>query len=98
VILEGQTVTRFGVHLPLSNDWDRLEGCGTRHAAALGLAERADALCIAISEERGTVSLARDGDIAVISGTDSLAAALERFVSRDERDRGRLDVKRQPAL
>ena len=90
VILEGQTVTRFGVHLPLSSDWDRLEGCGTRHAAALGLAERADALCIAISEERGTISLVRDGEIVVARGTDQLATALQQFVSRSERDRGRL--------
>ena len=91
VVLEGQTVTRFGVHLPLSNDWDQLDEHGTRHAAALGLAERADALCIAISEERGTISLASNGEIEVVEGADQLAAALLQFVSRNERDRGRLN-------
>lgn len=90
VVLEGQTVTRFGVHLPLSNDWDQLAEHGTRHAAALGLAERADALCIAISEERGTISLASNGEITIVEGADQLAASLLQFVSRNERDRGRL--------
>lgn len=90
VVLEGQTVTRFGVHLPLSNDWDQLAEHGTRHAAALGLAERADALCIAISEERGTISLASNGEIEIVEGADQLAASLLQFVSRNERDRGRL--------
>ena len=96
VVLEGPTVTRFGVHLPLSNDWDRLDAHGTRHAAALGLAERTDALCIAVSEERGTISLARDGELTVVNGADQLAAALDTFVSRSERERGRLRASTPP--
>ena len=96
VVLEGPIVTRFGVHLPLSNDWDRLNAHGTRHAAALGLAERTDALCISVSEERGTISLAHDGELEVMNGADQLAAALEAFVSRSTRDRGRLRASTPP--
>jgi diadenylate cyclase len=96
VVLEGPTVTRFGVHLPLSNDWDRLDSHGTRHAAALGLAERTDALCIAVSEERGTISLGHDGELKVVRGADQLAPSLEDFVSRSERDRGPLRAKTAP--
>lgn len=61
VLLQGNEVSRFGVHLPLSSDVGSLGRGGTRHAAALGLSERSDALCIAVSEERGTVSVAHAG-------------------------------------
>ena len=47
-------VERFAAHLPLSADHEQLGTVGTRHAAALGLAERCDAVCIVVSEERGT--------------------------------------------
>ncbi|MDH3214213.1 MAG: DNA integrity scanning protein DisA nucleotide-binding domain protein, partial [Myxococcales bacterium] len=63
VIVVGDRLTRFAVHLPLSTDHAQLGQRGTRHAAALGLAERTDALCLAVSEERGTVSVASDGHL-----------------------------------
>lgn len=54
-------IDQLGVHLPLSrNDTGRL---GTRHAAALGLAEKSDALILVVSEETGTISIATNGRI-----------------------------------
>ena len=82
VVLRANQISRFGVHLPLSTDWDQLSGMGTRHAAALGLSERSDALCLVVSEERGTVSLAHGGRLVPISGPEKLSAALDDFVSR----------------
>jgi uncharacterized protein (TIGR00159 family) len=61
VVIEGDTATHFAVQLPLSSDFQQLAGTGTRHAAALGLAELSDALCLVVSEERGQISLARGG-------------------------------------
>lgn len=84
VLLHGHEVVRFGVHLPLSNDWDRLGRGGTRHAAALGLAERTDALCIAISEERGVISVAESGELQTLPNVESLAVRLRRFVERSQ--------------
>jgi uncharacterized protein (TIGR00159 family) len=61
IVVRGDRVERFAVHLPLSTAREQLGSRGTRHAAALGLAERCDALCIVVSEERGTLSVAYDG-------------------------------------
>jgi uncharacterized protein (TIGR00159 family) len=79
VVIGGERVTRFAVHLPLSDDRAQIGQSGTRHAAALGLAERSDALAIAVSEERGTVSVARDGRLRVLDRADALVEELRRF-------------------
>jgi diadenylate cyclase len=46
--------------LPLTTSHD-LDDVGTRHRAALGLAEEVDAVVVVVSEERGEISLAFDG-------------------------------------
>jgi DNA integrity scanning protein DisA with diadenylate cyclase activity len=78
VVLRGSTVERFGAHLPLSSEFaaDGTEG-GTRHAAAKGLAERCDAICVVVSEERGIISIARDGELRTLSRPEDLAAELK---------------------
>jgi len=85
VVIRGHRVTRFGVHLPLSTDWAALGSGGTRHAAALGLAERSDALCFVVSEERGTVSVARAGEIRVLPNAEAALAELAAFFDRSTR-------------
>jgi len=79
IIVRGGTVTRFAVHLPLSTNQQQIGPAGTRHAAALGLSERADCLCIVVSEERGTVSVARDGELRRLEDPQKLAAELEGY-------------------
>lgn len=81
LVVEGGVVTTFGGHLPLSRSASQLGRLGTRHAAALGLAERTDAFCFVVSEERGTISLARHGRLVVLDGAEALAAALDQYVS-----------------
>lgn len=76
VILEGNRVARFGVHLPLSANSEQLSGVGTRHSAALGLAERTDALCLVVSEERGSVAVARDGELRRLTDAGDVAQVL----------------------
>jgi len=102
VSIEGDRVTRFAMHLPLSSDHDQLGSGGTRHAAALGLAERADALCIVVSEERRSVSVARDGQLRVLAGPELLAREIRRFMMErgpkrvERRSRGREVLQRWP--
>jgi uncharacterized protein (TIGR00159 family) len=82
VIFSGDRATRFAVHLPLSADRQQLGQRGTRHAAALGLAERTDALCIAVSEERGEVSVAHAGRIRTLRGPEEVSEAVRGFLER----------------
>jgi diadenylate cyclase len=82
VILRGSEIERFAVHLPLSSDHTQLGGVGTRHAAALGLAERTDALCVVVSEERGAVSVASHGVLRTLSRPEELADELRRFLQQ----------------
>lgn len=81
VLMRGDRVDRFAVHLPLSEDRAQLGGGGTRHAAALGLAEVCDALVVVVSEERGTVSVAQNGRIRQLSGPDGLVEGLRGFAA-----------------
>ncbi|HEV8308282.1 MAG TPA: diadenylate cyclase [Methylomirabilota bacterium] len=72
-IVQGERISRVAVILPLTQRRDVPRGYGTRHRAALGLAERCDAIVIVVSEERGTVSLAHGGEIATIQSPEELA-------------------------
>jgi uncharacterized protein (TIGR00159 family) len=80
VIVEGDRVLQFGCHLPLSKDLRKIpHGGGTRHAAGLGLSELSDVLCIIVSEERGTISIAQNGEIETIEDPEKLNIILQRF-------------------
>lgn len=77
VIVRGDVVSFAGAIFPLSDqqeDW--AAQLGTRHRAALGLAEVSDALVVVVSEERGTVSLARDGTLLLDLAPSDLVKAL----------------------
>ncbi len=79
VIIEKDRVVQFSCHLPLSKNLEKLGKGGTRHAAALGLAEHCDALCLVVSEERGTISVARNGDLTTTPDAETLISILESF-------------------
>jgi len=83
VIVNGNRVTKFGCHLPLSMNTSQYGNIGLRHTAALGLAERSDAICIVVSEERGTISLAYLGNLTVIQNAAALHESLEQFFIRN---------------
>ena len=89
MLLENSHITRFAVHLPLSNDTRQLAHVGTRHSAALGMAERSDAICVVVSEERGPVSIARDGKLQQLENLQELGAALQCFFAEKFPSRGR---------
>ena len=81
VLVEGDRVTRFAAHLPLSTDFEQLTGKGTRHGAALGLAELTDALCLVVSEERGEISVAHVRRLNTLARTQELGFVLREFLT-----------------
>jgi diadenylate cyclase len=83
VIINGDRVTKFGCHLPLSVNTSHYGNIGLRHTAALGLSERSDAICVVVSEEKGTISLAYLENLATISNAASLHETLEQFYIRN---------------
>ncbi len=62
VIVQGSRAAAAGCVLPLSAAPASQE-LGTRHRAALGLAEEVDAAVVVVSEERGEISVALDGTL-----------------------------------
>ena len=60
VLVKGNRIVSAGVILPLSRQG--ISRYGTRHLAALGITERFDrCICVVVSEETGTLSLASQG-------------------------------------
>ena len=101
IVIRGGQVTRFGVHLPLSTEFAAIGAGGTRHAAALGLAERSDACCVVVSEERGEVSIAWRGRLTRVADGAELRGLVEKFLERTAKRRrepwfrSRIDLARR---
>lgn len=80
MIIEGKRIKKFGVHLPLAEDFKGFTTMGTRHRAAIGVSERTDALAIVVSEERGTISVAENGYIRGLQNAGELDDVIKRFL------------------
>lgn len=63
VIIEGDRISSAGSVLPTSMNPNISKRLGTRHRAALGIAEVSDAISICVSEETGRVSIGVDGQL-----------------------------------
>jgi diadenylate cyclase len=88
VVVRGNRIVKVGGVLPLT-ERDRVPSYyGTRHRAAMGLAERCDALLIVVSEERGEVTLMEGRRIVSVDDEPKLALMLENLCSRPSADLG----------
>ncbi len=88
VIVTEDKIVAAGCFLPLSEQIDIKKSFGTRHRAALGLAEETDAIVIVVSEENGAISLAYDAqliyDLSIPDITQRLKSLFE--ISEDEEE------------
>lgn len=96
LIVQDNRITQVGAVLPVSRREDLPSYYGTRHRAALGLAERCDALVLTVSEERGTITIAQHGRLATVSGREELARLLKtHLLLHDERKEYLVKEKRE---
>jgi diadenylate cyclase len=63
VIIQGDRITCAGAVFKTSMDPNISKRLGTRHRAALGIAEETDAIALVVSEETGRLSIAVDGEL-----------------------------------
>ena len=82
VLIEANRISRCGVVLPLTQREDVPFEFGTRHRAAMGMAERSDALLIVVSEERGEVTLMHGREMIPVHDAGELAGLLQHLTAR----------------
>ncbi len=94
VIVRGDRVMAAGCVLPVSNRnlYDGQRRLGTRHRAALGMAETSDAMVVVVSEETGAISFARNGALQPGLDKTELRDQIHSFYRRGEQ------MEEEPAL
>jgi len=63
VIIRGKRIVAASCLLPLTENRNLSQDLGTRHRAGIGVSEQSDAVVLIVSEETGTISIARNGEL-----------------------------------
>lgn len=87
-------IEKAACHLPLSVSTDVPQHLGTRHRAALGLSERSDAVIVAISEERGEITMVSSGLFKKMNSPTELIMALDELL-RSETEKPRITLRQR---
>ena len=88
VVISGDRIVAAACILELSNDRSISRELGTRHRAAIGVTEDSDAVSLIVSEETGTISLARDGHLTRHLDEKSLTVLLTEYFSEPSEQQG----------
>jgi len=83
VIIRGNRIAAAGCILPLTQK-EIDKSMGLRHRAAIGITENSDAVCIIVSEEKGTISFAKEGEIQRRLTKEKLITLLEENIQSVE--------------
>jgi len=81
VIIQHQRLAAACCILPLTENPDLSRTLGTRHRAALGVAEESDAVTVVVSEQTGQVAVAVQGELTTNVNVDQLHGLLEQLLS-----------------
>ena len=84
IVIENGIIKQFALRLPLSVSGKLGNDYGTRHHAAMGLAENSDSLVIVVSEERGKVTIFNDGKFVPMEDKKKLSAWIESHWSKTD--------------
>lgn len=79
IIIRGNRIAAAGCILPLTQK-ELDQALGLRHRAAVGITENTDAICIVVSEERGSISFAKEGEIKRRVSKEILTSLLEENI------------------
>ena len=85
MIIRDSKIRKVNVILPLAPHTSELEALslGSRHRAALGLSQVSDALIIVVSEEKGWISIALQGQLYPNLGTFALVEKLGENIGEE---------------
>lgn len=86
VIIRGNRIAAASCLLPLTEMRNLSQELGTRHRAALGISEQSDAVILVVSEETGTISLARNGTLQRYLTADDVKEFLKASITRPKAD------------
>ena len=81
IVVQGGKIVAASCYLPLSAQTGIRASFGTRHRAALGLAEDSDAVIIIVSEENGAISLAYNANIYYDLDRDTIKRTILALLS-----------------
>ena len=84
VIIDENRVVAATCYLPLSDSSSLSKDLGTRHRAGLGLSEVSDCVVIIVSEENGSISIARDGKLIRYADAATLKNELKKVQAKEE--------------
>jgi len=76
VIISQQRIAAAGCQFPLAESEDVDPSLGSRHRAALGMAQESDAVLLVVSEETGRISMAYEGQLYIGLEMESLREML----------------------
>lgn len=79
VIIRGNKIAAAGCILPLTQK-EIDKNLGLRHRAAVGITENTDAVCVVVSEEKGSISFAQKGEIKRRISKEMLISLLEENI------------------
>lgn len=82
VVIRGDRVAAAGAQFPLADLTNLPQELGSRHRAAIGLSQEADALVIVVSEETGTISVAERGQLTRGLGGNELRRILSKGMTQ----------------
>ena len=85
VIIRADRILAAGAVLPLVETTIQSERIGTRHRAALGIAEQTDAIVVVVSEEKGQVSLVERARIVRNLNEAQLARTIRQLLHPNDR-------------
>lgn len=83
VIIQQDRIAAAACFLPLTLNPELSKTFGSRHRAALGISEEADALAVVVSEETGAISLALNGELIRNLDSKTLRNSLYKYLITD---------------